>query len=105
MGFGVWGLGFGVWVYTIPDELPTDPPLFTRDWLARYQDRMNGYEVTRDARHEAGRPISKAHAFDTYGVPAVTFELGDETDRTLIRRIGREAAIAMMEELLATERP
>ena len=91
--------------YTIPDELPTDPPLFTRDWLARYQDRMSGYEVTRDARHEAGRPISKAHAFDTYGVPAVTFELGDETDRTLIRRIGREAAIAMMEELLATERP
>ena len=91
--------------YTIPDELPTDPPLFTRDWLARYQDRMSGYEVTRDARHESGRPISKAHAFDTYGVPAVTFELGDETDRTLIRRIGREAAIAMMEELLATERP
>ncbi|MXO96572.1 peptidase M14 [Erythrobacter aquimaris] len=91
--------------YTIPDELPTDPPLFTRDWLARYQDRMSGYEVTRDARHEVGRPISKAHAFDTYGVPAVTFELGDETDRTLIRRIGREAAIAMMEELLATERP
>ncbi|WP_100259800.1 M14 family metallopeptidase [Qipengyuania seohaensis] len=91
--------------YTIPDELETDPPLFTRNWLARYQDRMNGYEVYRDARHEVGRPISKAYAFDTYGVPAVTFELGDETDRTLIRRIGREAAIAMMEELLATEQP
>ena len=91
--------------YTIPDELETDPPLFTRNWLARYQDRMDGYEVYRDARHEVGRPISKAYAFDTYGVPAVTFELGDETDRTLIRRIGREAAIAMMEELLATDRP
>ncbi len=89
--------------YTIPDELPTDPPLFTRDWLERYQERMPGYDVDRDARHAAGRPISKAYVFDTYGVPAITFELGDETDRNLVRRIGREAAIAMMETLLATD--
>lgn len=88
--------------YTIPDELPTDPPLFTRDWLARYQELMPNYEVNRDARHEVGRPISKAHAFDQYGVPAVTFELGDETDRELIRTIGEQSAIAMMETLLAT---
>ncbi|KLI63033.1 hypothetical protein AAV99_12610 [Aurantiacibacter marinus] len=87
--------------YTIPDELPTDPELFTRNWLARYQDRMAGYDVNRDARHTVGRPISKAYAFDTYGVPGVTFEIGDETDRALIRRIGRESAIAMMETLLA----
>lgn len=89
--------------YTIPDELPTDPPFFTRDWLARYQERMPDYEVNRDARHAEGRPISKAYVFDTYGVPGVTFELGDETDRKLIKRIGRESAIAMMETLLKTQ--
>jgi hypothetical protein len=89
--------------YTIPDELPTDPAFFTRDWLARLQERMPDYVVTRDARHVVGRPISKAYVFDTYGVPGVTFELGDETDRNLIDRIGREAAIAMMETLLATD--
>ncbi|MXO89354.1 M14 family metallopeptidase [Pontixanthobacter aquaemixtae] len=89
--------------YTIPDDLPTDPPFFTRDWLARFQERMPGYEVTRDARHTAGRPISKAYVFDTYGVPGVTFELGDETDRELIKRIGEQSALAMMETLLATD--
>jgi len=88
--------------YTIPDELPTDPELFTAKWLARYEDRMGQYEVNRDARHKVGRPISKAYVYDTYGAPAVTFEIGDETDRKLIRKIGRESAIAMMEELLAT---
>lgn len=88
--------------YTIPDELPTNPPLFIRDWLKRYQERMPDYDVNRDARHSPDRPISKAHAFETYGVPAVTFELGDETDRDLIRRIGKESAVAMMETLLAT---
>ncbi len=91
--------------YTIPDELPTDPTLFTKKWLERYQDRMPGYEVDRDARHTIGRPISKAYSFDTYGVPAITFEIGDDTDRKLIRRIGRESAIAMMEELLETPPP
>lgn len=88
--------------YTIPDELPTDPPLFIRDWLVRYQELMPDYDVNRDARHAVDRPISKAHAFDRYGVPAVTFEIGDETDRKLIRKIGEQSAIAMMETLLAT---
>ena len=91
--------------YTIPDELPTDPELFTRDWLALYQERMPDYDVNRDARHAAGRPISKAYAFDTYGAPGITFEIGDETDRTLIQRIGRESAIAMMVTMLTTPEP
>lgn len=91
--------------YTIPDELPTDPELFTRNWLERYGELMPGYEVSRDARHTAGRPISKAYVYDTFGAPGVTFELGDETDRELIRRIGTQGAIAMMETLLATPAP
>ncbi|MDJ0643612.1 MAG: M14-type cytosolic carboxypeptidase [Erythrobacter sp.] len=90
--------------YTIPDELPTDPELFTRKWLALYQERMPDYTVERDARHTVGRPISKAHTFDTYGAPGITFEIGDETDRRLIWRIGRESAIAMMTTLLQTPR-
>lgn len=91
--------------YTIPDELPTDPELFTRKWLDLYQERMPGYEVERDARHEVGRPISKAYTYDTYGAPGITFEIGDDTDRELIRRIGREAAIAMMVTMLETPIP
>jgi hypothetical protein len=86
--------------YTIPDALPTEPELFTRNWLARLQLALPDYHVNRDARHEAGRPISKAFVYDSYGAPGVTFELGDNTDRELIRRIGNEAAIAMMETLL-----
>ncbi|MFU7529621.1 M14 family zinc carboxypeptidase [Qipengyuania sp. ASV99] len=91
--------------YTIPDDLPTDPELFTRNWLNLYQERMPDYTVNREARHDVGRPISKAYAYDTYGVPGITFEIGDETDRALIRRIGREAAIAMMQVMLETPMP
>lgn len=91
--------------YTIPDELPTDPELFIKTWLGFYQTRMPDYDVNRDARHVVGRPISKAHVYDTYGVPGITFEIGDETDRQLIKRIGRESAIAMMQTMLQTPLP
>lgn len=91
--------------YTIPDELPTKPELFTRKWLDLFQQRMPGYEVERDARHDVGRPISKAYTYDTFGAPGVTFELGDDTDRALIKTIGREAAIAMMQTLLESAGP
>ena len=91
--------------YTIPDALPTKPELFTRKWLDLFQQRMPGYKMERDARHDVGRPISKAYTYDIFGAPGVTFELGDDTDRALIKRIGQEAAIAMMQTLLETPTP
>lgn len=89
--------------YTIPDELPTDPELFTSRWLARYGELMPGYAVNVEARHSVGSVVSKAYVYDTFGAPGVTFELGDETDRELIQRIGVQGAVAMMETLLADE--
>ncbi len=89
--------------YTIPDELPTEPELFTARWLERYGELMPGYEVNRDSNHTSGSSVSKAYVYDTFGAPGVTFELGDETDRELIGRIGVQGAVAMMETLLADE--
>ncbi|WOE75894.1 M14 family metallopeptidase [Alterisphingorhabdus coralli] len=92
-------------VYTIPEEFETDPAMLVSNWLKRYQDRMPGYEVVIEAGHNADRPVSKAYIHETFGAPAATFELGDETDRKRVDRIGKEAAIAMMETLLQTEAP
>ncbi len=88
--------------YTIPEKLPTNPPMVIANWLQRYEARMPGYDVVIEANHSPGSNVSKGSVYDRYGAPTVTFEVGDETDRALIRRIGREAAIAMMEELLAS---
>ena len=40
---------------------------------------MPGYAVKRGAAHQAGLPTAKTWVYETYGVPAVTFEIGDET--------------------------
>lgn len=92
-------------VYTLPDAKITDPPRFAADWLARYQDRMSGYHVERDSSHNPGLPTSKSWVYETYAVPTATFEVGDDTDRALIAKIGRQSALAMMETMLATPAP
>ncbi len=89
--------------YTFSDDMPSDPEFVMRDWLNRFQERMGDYQVDRQIRFAVeGNPISRAYAFGTYGAPAATYELGDETDRELIKKVGRESAIAMMEVMLET---
>ncbi len=92
-------------VYTLPDAKISDPPGFAASWLGRYQERMPGYHVLRDASHNPGLPTAKSWVYEAYRVPTATFELGDETDRKLIARIGKQAALAMMETMLATPAP
>ncbi|WP_417622943.1 M14-type cytosolic carboxypeptidase [Parasphingorhabdus sp.] len=89
--------------YTIPDDFPTSPPLFLKKWLDRLQQRMPDYPVNRDANHNLLQDNSKNYVHKTYGVPTMTFEVGDETDRQFIIKLAREAARTMMETLLATE--
>lgn len=89
--------------YTIPDDYPTNPPLFLKNWLGRFALALPDHAIARDANHNLDQPNSKNYVYTSYRVPTVTFEIGDETSRPLIARIGREAARAMMEELLATE--
>jgi len=86
--------------YTQRDEDPMEPPGFYTRWLGRLQERMPGYHVNRDPGHQAGLPTAKTWVYETYGIPAVTFEIGDETPRETSDRLATEAARAMMETLL-----
>jgi len=87
--------------YTQRDEDPSRPAGFYGNWLGLLQERMPGYTVKRSPGHQAGLPTAKTWVYETYGVPAVTFEIGDETPRETSDRLATEAARAMMETLLA----
>lgn len=88
-------------IYTLLPGLPTNPPGFLPAWLADYAARLPDYTVREEPGHNAALPVSKAWVYDRFGVPTATYEIGDETDRELIRRLGRAAAEAMMASLLA----
>lgn len=89
--------------YTQRDKDPIQPPGFYGRWLGRLQERMPEHPVSRKPSHRAGLPTAKTWVYETYGVPAVTFEIGDETPRETSDRLATEAARALMETLLGEE--
>lgn len=49
--------------------------------------------------------VSRNHFFEAYGMPAIVFELGDNTSRTFLKEKGKVAAEELMKLLLAKENP
>lgn len=76
---------------------------FTAEWLSRAGDKLAGYEFGRQGAHNVGLPTSKTYIFEEFGIPAITYELGDETDRTQIAQTARVFAQEMMLLLLEQE--
>ncbi len=83
-------------LYTQSAEFPTDPPGFTPTWLSNTEKRLGNYSFTNEAAPVSDQANSKNYMFKRYGIPAVTFEVGDETDRAATRA----AAVVFAEELM-----
>lgn len=90
--------------FTQPDEAETFPADFTRLWLEALDDRTPGYSVRRSSSLN-NRPTSQQWAHRTFGIPAITYEFGDNTDRQVIHRVARIAAEEMMRLLVPLRQP
>lgn len=86
--------------YGQPDSAGTFPPHFESDWLGAIAKRFPGYKFERDTAHNVSLPTSKSWAYDTFGCPGITYELGYSTDRELIQKVCVGAAEEMMTLLL-----
>jgi predicted deacylase len=91
---------------TFYTQLPSESNLafdFATVWLDRSRQRVPEFEFKHDARPHSGQANTKNYFYDKYGIPAITYELGDETDRTLINDVTPAFAEEMMRTLLETE--
>ena len=86
--------------YTQPDEAASSPPNFTTRWLAGIGRRVPDYTAERSASPTPTPTTSIYWAHHTFGIPAITYEIGDNTDRALLKRVAHAAAEEMMELLL-----
>lgn len=95
--------------YTQADSQRTDPPDFCRNWLGAISDRLPDYKVRRSASvtsKSTSKLTAKKWGYERLGIPSITYEFGDNTDRELLRRVSEVAAEEMMRLLLiATEAP
>lgn len=86
--------------YTQTDS-PRTPDHFTKPWLDGIAQRFPAYQVKRSPSEPTRLTTSTSWAYKTLGIPAITYELGDNTDRAELQRIAAGAAQEMMTLLLA----
>ena len=85
--------------YTPPAS--DDPPDFITLWLNAARARMPDFPFKHVPSTNLEQPNSKNYFYGSRGIPAVTYEVGDETDREAIRSAAVVFAEEMMSALLA----
>ncbi|NVJ97882.1 MAG: succinylglutamate desuccinylase/aspartoacylase family protein [Alphaproteobacteria bacterium] len=86
--------------YVQADNERTNPEGLTRAWLSDAEAREGVYPFEYAERPVTETPTSKNYVFTTFGVPAITYEVGDETDRQAIANSARIFAEELMKNLL-----
>jgi murein tripeptide amidase MpaA len=67
------------------------------NWLTNLQTRLPDYRVNIiDTLSKTSSPTSDRWIQKTFNAPAVTYEVGDETDRELIKKVAKTAAEELM---------
>ncbi|NLF73550.1 MAG: peptidase M14 [Candidatus Anammoximicrobium sp.] len=87
--------------YTQRDSDPMVPPDFTRRWLEAVQQQLPEYRVRREGSAAGKLALAAPWAYRTFRIPAITYEVGDNTPRPLIRTVARAAGETLMRTLLA----
>ena len=85
--------------YTLERTLQTWPPGITDRWLDYLRTNLPDYEVN-DSPSGLQTPMSRNWFYEEFGAPALIYEVGDQTDRALIRQVAATAARGTMEILL-----
>ncbi len=89
--------------YTQDEDSETQPPRFTRRWLDKARSRIENYEFDNDENPTDRIGVSKNYIYHRYGIPASTYEVGDETDRAAAQAAAAVFAEELMMLMLAEE--
>ena len=85
-------------LYTQTDEEPTEPPMFAGRWVETVTERTASlnYPFVRRPSPTSNRGTSKNYMYKRYGIPAITYEVGDNADREALEM----AAVIFAEEMM-----
>ena len=78
----------------------TNPPGFTARWLAKAASRVENYPFDIGNAPSRSPYVAKNYMYARYGIPAITFEAGDESDRHAVRAAARIFAEELMQQML-----
>ena len=87
--------------YSMPVDYGVEAPYFVRHWLGELDRQMPNFNVIIKPGNNPDLGVSKQYFSDTYGVHAITYEMGDNTDRREIKRIAFNSANLLMTNMLS----
>lgn len=90
--------------YTQDATSVTAPPDFTRTWLSNAELRLRDYLFSNEAYPTSDTANGKNYIYKRYGIPTVSYEVGDETDRDLASEAAQVFAEEMMRLMLSRSR-
>jgi len=91
--------------YTQMDDEGAGSPDFATQWLTQARQRLPTFLFRHEPRPRSAQPNAKNYFFARYGIPSITYELGDETDRDTIAQSAPVFAEEMMRLLLEAAVP
>ena len=86
--------------YAQASDETTDPPGFAENWFAAVRARLPQFEFEHLPQPSMKNPNTKGYFYRQYGIPAYTYELGDEADRAEIHSTTPVFAEEMMRVML-----
>jgi len=86
--------------YTQAGNEKTSPPGFSEAWLLRARTRLDDYSFAIDPRPVSDVANGKNYMYKRYGIPSMTYEVGDESNRSAIVDSARVFAEEFMRLLL-----
>ncbi|MGB0834640.1 MAG: M14-type cytosolic carboxypeptidase [Psychrobium sp.] len=89
--------------YTLPSDYGIKPPLLVEQWLAQLAQEVPQFTVNnKPGTSNIG--VFKQFIADTYKVHAITYEMGDNTNRQVIEDVAKAASKTLMDNLLKIQK-
>ena len=85
----------------MPTDYGVEDRYFVKHWLSALDKAMPNFDVIQKPGNRPNNGVSKQYFADNYKVHAITYEMGDETNRDNIDIIATNASILLMQTLLA----
>jgi len=87
--------------YTMPVNYGIEEPYFVKHWLGHLDKAMPNFNVVLQPGNTPNNGVSKQYFADNFNVHAITYEVGDETNRENIKVIAKNASTVLMQTMLS----
>lgn len=86
--------------YTMPNDYGMEQRYLVNNWLGSLDQMYPNFKVIQKPGNNPDKGVFKQYFADQYKVHAITYEMGDNTDRAFIKVLAKDAADTLMTTML-----